>query len=784
MKALRVFLLLFASLFFIVNLNSPIESCVYSPAYFEGYLTFFQSNLAHDSLFERYYYDAENQRSPYDMDSAISAARVAENLAEWREFFGATVPVESISELVYKKPVTELQKIYQQAMSGKKPAPTANPALNDLVKTGRLAALEYLIFAKQCEPFVTVSDPWFYDYETEIKEKRKSPEMQKLIDTGLIRYRTVIIPFLKVRYAYQVVRLANFAEKSQDCLEYYDQLAANAHSASIIAGWSVRHKIGALQKLGRQAESLYQASLLFDQNPKMMDEAYLDFRIPSQPVWEKCLRLAGSKHRQATLWMLRGLQEKRILLEPLHKIYELEPQSSRLVVMLVRHINRIEREYLNSALFFDTTNQEMLENKELAVKYGRELQEFIRSVDKEKVRQPALWYAAAGYMSILDHRFQEAAEFLTQAEKLNPRSINLRNQVQLLQNLNTIAASPRMTETIEKSCVGTLQWLESINGIKSNAGIVRESFYALLAQKYLAAGDYPKGYCCLAKADLGSDDLLEKYPSLHELDQLITFMAKKEQTAFEKVITVHPKYSLDDLYAVKGTMLLRTSKFREALACFEKISVNHWNQVKKNWSGEEWDGWNEWGQLRTGFEKNYYNAATGLYKYPPKGFKHYTKLEFTSKVAELEETARTHPEKADICYFQIANGFFHTPFWSYNENLKGSKYIGNFNPYDFSGFMNEMVQRTDKFDAGIYERKIALRYYLKAMQVTKDPELAAQCCFLAQACNTEFSYYKAFEEPGKDENYYFEILRIKYGQTEFYKSVIQECDTLKEYINK
>ena len=88
-----------------------------------------------------------------------------------------------------------------------------------------------------------------------------------------------------------------------------------------------------------------------------MNEAFIDFNTPSDPIWEECLRLADQKHRQATLWMLRGLQEQRITIEPLQKMYQLEPKSSALEVLLVREINKIEREYTLSTLLFETKDK-------------------------------------------------------------------------------------------------------------------------------------------------------------------------------------------------------------------------------------------------------------------------------------------------------------------------------------------------------------------------------------------------------------------------------------------
>lgn len=778
MRRSRLFLILFASVFILLNISPVIRGCSPPPDYFEGYMTFMASNLAHDPLFEKYYYDMSNHRSPYMIDESIHQSQTDANLAEWQKYLGGGIPLDQLSELIYQMPVEKLAQIRQNGLKNKTMA-TGNKALDSIAKPDRMPALDYLIYAKQCEPYVIVTSWW--DVENEMQERRKPAEMQHMIELGLARVPLVKDSFLKLRYGYQIVRMAHFAGKPQDSLKYYQQLIDPVKVNSVIAGWCLRLKIGALRKTGKVAESLVQSSLMFDQNPAMMDEAYNDFADPvpnpTDHLWSDCLRIAGNPHRQATLWMLSGLQEERIRLEPLAKMVELEPGSPRVEVMLMRLLNKIEREHLSSALFFASSDPEMQKKKEIALKYVGELEGFVAGVDKMKVHQPALWYATAAYLKILEGEHEQAREQISKAIALKTKNIDLEHQIQLLQNLNEITAAPRMTDLLENSTCDTLKWLDTVDGVKSNLENIRESFYTLLARKYFSAGDLPKAYCCLSKAGIGVETLLEN-SAASDLDRMIAYLNKPGKTAFETIICANPKYDADDIYSIKGTMFLKRRNYREALANFEKISANHWAKVRKDWSDE-----GEYGKLRTSFEKACYNARTGLYQYPAKGFTHYTKVDFARKVVQLLDEAEHHPEKADRCYFQIANGFFHTPFWAYNENLGWSKYweeMGYDESADFFGMILPKADPTIEDVSG--KRIIAQSYYVKAMNATKDPELAAQCCFMAQACQTQFSYYDAFEEQGKAHDCYFALLYQKYRQTAFYKSVLRECDTLKDYV--
>lgn len=788
MTKLRICLMLCGSLLLGVLFLPVGYGCGFTPEYFEGYLTFIESDLAHDPFFVKYYYDRVNQRSAYQIDEAIGRSRTAANLREWQKYFGAGMAEEAIAELVYQRPRADLEKLWRQAVPGRKTPPSGNQALDALARPENRAALEYLIYAKQCEPYAIITSPW--DLEEELKARRKPAEMQRLIEAGLLKHQAAKAAFFKVRYGYQIVRLASYAGKPRDCLKYYQQLVAPWDVSSVIAAWAARQRNGALRKVGRQAEALVLTSLLFDQNAALMDEAYTDFRIPPETVWADCLRRAGHPHRQATLWMLRGLREERIMLLPLQKMYELEPGSPRVEVMLLRHLNRMERQHFGSALFFKTGDETLSAKKEIALKYLLELDEFIKGVDRRKVRQPALWDAVAAYLSMTQGRYDQARMQLAAAEQWQTRNQDLARQIEFLQCLNGIVASPRMTEALENSSCNSIQWLNGAKDAKSNLESIRQSFYILMARKYLRAGDLNRGYLCLAMADTGVEDLLHQF-SAADYDRLIAFFGKPGKTPFERLLTEHSKYTVDDLSSFKGTLLLRQGNYREALAVFAKINTFHWEKVRSAWSkGEDgaWPAESGYGELRTSFVKSCYNAKTGLYRYPAQGFPHFTKLEFTRKVVELLETARRHPEKADRCYYQIANGFFHTPFWARDENEQWSRYWEEAD-YGRSGDLFGLQTPPSALSApaeaaGGPRRVVALSYYLKALQATEDPELAAECLFLAQACKTEFSFYKQFEEQGKSPDSYFALLHQKYSHTAYYQNVLRECATLKDYVAK
>ena len=144
------------------------------PTYLEDYATFFQSNLAHDPIFQRYYYDYENNRPRYEIDEVIAKTQTDSNLQEWQRYFDGKASLEMLANLVYKMTTDRTRSLYLRITKNPDQALASGP----IYRSEYLPAFEYLIYAKECEPYVIVSSPW--DYEEEIKQRRQPLAMQTI----------------------------------------------------------------------------------------------------------------------------------------------------------------------------------------------------------------------------------------------------------------------------------------------------------------------------------------------------------------------------------------------------------------------------------------------------------------------------------------------------------------------------------------------------------------------------------------------------------------------------
>lgn len=785
MRHWRSFIVLCASLLIIAGAAAPrVQGCGYSPyaslrpnELASYHISFFPIALGNEKLLKAFAFrvhgDAlegfyDNASPEPSSDEAIAAA----NLAEWESFLGRRADKEAIGEIVYKRDAKQLEGIYERLRAGR-PAGDGNKMLAELIKAKDLQTLAYIIYAKRCERFAAYTgSPW--DFADEIAKIRNPAAMRPLIEEGLKAYAAAGSRFLRLRYAYQIVRLAHYARLYEDCAKYFDTLVPGQADSSVYYYQAMRHKAGALYQLGRKDEAMLLFSLVFDQCPVLLYPAYLDMKRLDPGDWQACLRLASNPHRQATLWLIRSLQdEDRLNMEPLARMYELEPRSPRLEFMLVRQINKLEKTLLTSGFFMPGGGTDPVKSR-----YIQDLLGFVQSVDTASIRRPALWQSAAAYLNLLLRQYDETEAALQKAAAAKPDEI-LRGEIVLLRSLSALAQAGKMQDTLAEACLPSLQWLAPMQK-EGNYALIRRSLLIIMAQKYFQAGQADAGLCCLDNT--GYPDLVNGLlinTTADYTEKMIAYAAKTGKTKSETYLVRGMSLSLDELHCLLADKFIRMGRFDEALVQLGQVSAKLSTPL-----------------VETSFAQNYYNPRTGLYRSEKYQLARMGQFTFIKRVCDLLAAAKKEPAKADVCYYQIANGFFQSPGWSfYREKGWYPAFVSSEpNPdYPFYGpsplpkaplepIFKDIAQPEE--NSWYPTRIFAWQYYEKALSVTKNRELAAECCFLAAACQDRFGFLNGYAPKGKGQDYYYKLLGSKYKDTKYYQKVIKECADLRAYLGK
>lgn len=152
--------------------------------------------------------------------------------------------------------------------------------------------------------------------------------------------------------------------------------------------------------------------------------------------------------------------------------------------------------------------------------------------------------------------------------------------------------------------------------------------------------------------------------------------------------------------------------------------------------------------------------------------------EFAQGMIAYQDSLKIDPKNAAIYYYRMANGYYNMTYFGscrgYFSDI-GEQYMHVwFGPY----------MEQDTSIPAVMNCKIAEDYYVKAMNLAKNPELKAKCCFRAAKCEHNYFYqhipkdFKGDFEAGK----YFAMLKTDYSKTQYYQEIIKECGYFKTYL--
>ena len=708
----------------------------------------------------------------------VAKANQNDNLAEWYERFCEDVKKEDLEFIIYKAPPGELQLLLTATRSKSLPVPVNlrdNTFAQFLHEKKCAETIEYLMFAKQCEPHVTANDQWK-------APKRDKEAMQRLIAEGARQFKHTKSDYIRLRYAYQIIRLAHYAGQYEQVLELYDDLLPKVDKLrskweqSIIPWWIEGHRAGALRKLGRNVEASYLYVQIFQHCPGRRASAYQSFYVKNDEEWNGVLRLCQSDAGRATLFAMRAANSESKALEEMEKIYEIDPTNEYLEPLLVQEIRKMERNLLGLE-FNDRKDENKRYHKipkPYAGRYVIDLQKFARKCRQEgKVARPQLWMLAEGYLEFLAGDFYAAEKTFREAAREVDDKI-LKEQLQVFQTALKIAAFDKPSQETEEFAYQLITNDELYKKYKSFPDFLKDKM-AWLYQEYKQSG----------KAFLSHHPLkdLKPNPQAAMLDDLIAVALKPDQTKFERMmIENHPAA---DLLDIKTALLMSEGQLEAALETFKRIPANLW------------DNYGQFNPFRETFRDcvNCYQKTDtiGLSAYFNKG-------ELLTELLDLEYKAKGGLDGAAVHYYKLGLASYNMSY--FGDGWKAMDYFRS-----GSTWTKLHQAKTTEGNGRVYEHwqypfgnrentdlSRALYFFEKARLLATTPELGARAAYQAARCEQKIFFQTPAYKPEPccnriprlPEEYLVNFSRLKelYPETDFYKMIVKECKYLEVYVSK
>ena len=531
----------------------------YSPE--NSYMGFFQNDLmmpqGRDFLKFEYDYDG-NSLSISTFESRPANSEQG-NYTEWKAI--GNFNDADVKSFVYDSSLDQLQALRKALETGHTYNGITGAIPEYILANKDAALLDYMIFAKTCAlDFAREEDrdPWEY----RLKQEQESLDLALRAEQAM---KTAPNNFLRLRYAYQAMRLYRARLDYARCVELFETeiepLASNLETKE----WCRAFYAGALYWQGDYAQAFLQFSKVFQGSSRYRMEAYIGCRwtlrySSTEPKYDEIIQnaLALSQSEQERMAVLVMAAYQTNFLTSINE-YETGKAESYLATLLkdiaagrvpvpadlpllvVWQINNAEMTLL--ALNYPGTKfnyalpemPEKIKNgddsktasqnlKAIELQLANLVDDFVKT-EPAKLDNPAFWHTCLSYMAYLREDYQQAKSRLELAKLAkstnSPFPVAVEQQIELLNAVLTATTKPLTPENEDlfeqdfQHLSSALQTLKNENSNadspeKKNSDWLKRSAYHiwgnLLPNRYYQAGNDARAILCMARAQKLQND--------------------------------------------------------------------------------------------------------------------------------------------------------------------------------------------------------------------------------------------------------------------------------------
>lgn len=725
-------------------------------------------------------------------------------LKEWVDYFDGKFSKQAIEGLLYHKGD---ENIFQK-IKNDDPISIKNAFSIYLQQQRSSSVLDYLIYAKYCE--INANQ----EAQAWPEEKTKPAKSNRALKAeGLAAIKNIHDPFLRMKYTFQILRMAFYNQNYTGVLELYTQLIGKEKDGSVAFTRNLGFKAGAYYHLDQRIKAGYFYTKMFANSDAYKLPALKSFQWAiskytqngTKDHFSSVYQLSKNDKERAVALEMKLLHTPSLALKGVKKIYGLYPKIEGFGVLINREVNKLEYLYfaekikIKNRVIWDTPNEKKSELKALNEVYLPYINKFEAFLDQlimeEKIGSRSFWYLTKAYLASMQHKPIKIQQNLANAKKagMSDREKALYERISLL---HILYKSPKITSQTEATLLPKLQHLEQLAMQKKDKNFAKQQLEDLMshivAKKYLRQGDTIKGVYALAHSYLsynyktkgkrfyvshGFRDLpgeILNRVSIKTLKKVIHFRENTPKSDFEKWLVESTYYTADVLKELLATKYIRQQKFRAAAAVLATTSI----------SDDFTDP---------------FMPQINDYLHPRNNGPRFTKLEYSERMAELKRIIQKNPDDAGALYgYAIAlyNTSYYGQAWqltAYHRSSTESK----------AYYKREWIDKElPDFRLDYYRAYKAEHYFLKTYKAAKSPELQAKALWGAAKCwqkraplttedldDYEIKYDYISNWNHEDEyfqhslnNPYFSKLEAHYLHTDFVQKARMTCDYFEDYL--
>lgn len=702
-----------------------------------------------------------------------------ENIEAWMSFIGSdeqlrTLDKQKVSELVYRTPLKKLDAI--DCLSG---------------TTMGKHIINYLRYAKTLEPYAQENTETWETARVAppVKEKYK-----KFVEEGVRLWKSCNYNELKLRYGYQLVRLAHYAGNNEEALEFFDKYVEPVRKEHIIYYYALEQKGGVLYNLGRNAEANYLFCQVFDHSDCRKKTAYNSIRIQGEVDWKQTYDLCKTDRQKAALYAMRGYNTFSNETEEMRNILQICPGSPYIKLLALRYMNKQERFILD--IFYNTekNDRSFMSESFSQEDYVNDKELIYSIINHPTTEEKDFWTLYLAHMAFLHKDYDLCGSMLDKIKTSNAELLKQESRTRFCLYLTTRKSLGQEEEKV-------------IRNYMTKENIDKEFVREIVAHLYKQQGENGKAYLVH-----NSVDGLQESPDPVIINSLIEEIERNGTTSVCASTNSASKKDLPALYELKGTYYLRMGNFAESIECYSKVPDSYACFTQKYdyetnenivLSPVDYNGYSNISPLifSNGFKRWFNIPAEQEMKdtiYMGKEFsflnKDHNKKTLAQSLLQLSEMAQKENEIAPYAAYLLANYYFNVsakgyyrniPFY-FADNSNSYKHFGTSVSKDQIPDLRKVYNYRDFYDLVLLTNDAfkALHIYERLAENASEPELRAKALFMAAACTSDLNANKSLrnEVAAKQINRYYSELATKYSHTRFFTEAKNECKYFDYYI--
>lgn len=528
------------------------------------------------------------------------------NCKEWYDYIkDPKVSMQDIYSFQYK---TNADTFLDNYYKGNWQPIRKNTFVQYLLQAKNKKILAYFLLAKKIEQ---TQDGLQSIWEKDIAPNNMD-SMQAYAKQALLLSKKTKDVFLKQRYAFQAIKMSYYSRNTDIvALDYCKQFEKTLMGKNtIVTAWGYLF-YGLLQTDSmKKIEALLNAFDLSEEKKVFCYKKLFDTDKDALYNYYKDPRL------REIIIALKGMSNYGKAINEIKQLHAINPNSKYLPLLVGREINKVEtwvwsyeylgfdNTYLNDTQFSYRWAGDYNVRFSKDITYLNELTLTVKSIYEKLSAKDAFYALATAHLFNMQNNFNDAQKIL---DKLTIQTDNYYYNQYLIEQVIVKSQLDDITNTKTKAYFANA--LTSINKIKEQ--FKNDKFWYVLndneqvddadelmlylSKEYQKIGDivtagllyqktsittneYGKNvyYTDSAANNYGSIVFFDKYASIEQVYQLMTFKNKSDKSPFEKFISPIG-WASDDLYLdLIGTKYMREEQYKKALTVFEKINSNFW----------------------------------------------------------------------------------------------------------------------------------------------------------------------------------------------------------------